>query len=127
MTSLFGKQLNGSKVAKGFILRQARRKVGEFFSAYNREEKGPARLALLITKGVSLESLASPDQLAQMRQKGKQFSWAARLVTDEEFNQMLPKWYWDTIQLHGDAGARWHERELTWLKGFFGTGGRDGG
>ncbi len=106
--------ING-RMAKSFILRRAGPQVKAFM-----ERLGRDRLDKMVRLDLSIESLLLPDAQAQLRRSARTYGWAARSITEEEFVGLLPGWYREVVQQHGEKGLAWQTRELKVLRSFFG-------
>ena len=107
--------LINQRMAKSFILRRAAPQVKAFM-----ERLGRDRVDKMVRLDLSIEALLPPDAQAQLRRNARQYGWAARAITEEDFLKLLPPWYAEVIQQHGERGLAWQQRELLVLRSFFG-------
>lgn len=106
-------ELKGEKLSRSFILRQARRGVVKIM-----ERLGPDRLEWLVKNNRSLADFLSPDKERAYREQGKRWAWAAKVISDEDMQAMVPQWARDIVEKHGEEGRQWLVTQLQFVRSF---------
>ena len=106
--------INASALSRSFILKQARRRVGEVLEGIGQE-----RLRFLIQNNKSLSLYLSREQEAQYRRQAKSYGFIAKVIGEQELWEILPEWVKGVVVEYGDQGRQWVESQVKWLLSFF--------
>ena len=133
-------RLDGSRLARSFIIRTASRHVNNTL-----DKIGPEGTGWLIDHNSSLSDVAClveygggkvPDvvivfdrRMPQLKELSKRlevdyrhqaatYSWAARAISDDDFRNMLPDWAQELIS--SEQGKVWWQEQVKWLRSLFG-------
>lgn len=110
----FPVKVNAGVFAKTFVHRKAERGIQGIC-----DRIGSANMEILIKHDKPLSLLVPPSDLDDLSKKARQFSWAAKLISDDEFVRMLPDWVREKVKANGEQGNLWLGKQIEWLRGLF--------
>jgi len=102
-------KIGGYALAHSFILRQAKRKVDAYLAKFQ-----PDDVRWLIEKNKPLIPSTLESILTGV---GKEYSWAAGVVTDEDLWNMMPEWFKSVVE--EKQGQQWFKEQVALLRRFF--------
>ena len=102
------------RFAQKLVLKKVERKVQAFVNSLGQE-----RIEWMIQNQKPLASFLTAEQASAYSQKAKAVSWVASIVSDEDFDDMLPAWCQPLLERYGDSGALWFQQTKVWLRSFF--------
>lgn len=107
--------INPTKLRKSFVLHEARNLFEENIWPVL-DKVGEGRIDWLIEQDLSLAERL--DGLVDVSQ-AKRYKWASELITDKDFEFLLPPWFIQTVRKHKERGQDWLLREINLLRSAF--------
>jgi hypothetical protein len=106
--------VDGNRVIRAVVVTYAKAGIARYCNAI-----GAERFCWLIDNDRSLSSFVPREKELEFRAKAPKYQWAAKLISDQDFVDMLPNWLKSLIAQRGELGMKWMEAQIPWLRGFF--------
>jgi hypothetical protein len=105
--------IDGLKFSKGLAIRRGSRGLAKFLDMV-----GPTTCQKLVENHTPLAQAVPPEVLAEYVQLAQQWHWVANLITDQEFETMLPPWFLEIVR-DTPGGPQWLRSQIVWLRSLF--------
>ncbi len=105
--------IDGLKFSKGLAIRRGSRGLAKFL-----EMVGSDNCRKIIEAHRPLSLAVPPEVLAEYVQLAQQWHWVANLITDQEFETMLPPWFIEIVN-KTPGGPQWLRSQIVWLRSLF--------
>ena len=119
-------RISGQAFAKNMILAKVRRQVVAICDGL-----GEKRIRWMIENERPLSGFVAEEMIAahyemtveQLMAWRRQWGWAAKAVSDEDFARSFPDWMIVLLRESGEKGDRWLRDVVSWLRGMFSPAG----